>query len=115
MRYFYGMPSFFFTYSPDDIHGVLNIRLSVPGVNNEDFPANGCGLGEAIQHGESTFQSIPVSPHDLRTLLAKGPVAAAEIFRSLTESVFTNLLGTPPDQLSKRTEPLPFRKPGKFS
>lgn len=29
MRYFYGMPSFFFTFAPDDIHGVLNLRLSI--------------------------------------------------------------------------------------
>ena len=62
------------------------------------FPANGSGLAEAIQHGESTFQRIPVSPDDLRTLLGKSPVAAAEIFRLLTESVFTTLLGTPPDR-----------------
>jgi hypothetical protein len=37
MRYFYGEPSFFFTYSPDYIYRVLDIRLSVPQVNNEDF------------------------------------------------------------------------------
>jgi hypothetical protein len=39
MRYFYGEPSFFFTYSSDYIYRVLDIRLSVPQVNNEDFPA----------------------------------------------------------------------------
>ena len=37
MRYFYGMPSFFFTYSPDDINGVLNIKLSLPQTNNQEF------------------------------------------------------------------------------
>lgn len=113
MRYFYGMPTFFFTYSPDDIHGVLNIRFSIPQVNNEKFPANGSGLAAAIQHGESTIHNISVSPNDLRALLAKRPVAVA-IFRLLTESVFTTLLGTPPDHSSKRTEPLHSRKPGKF-
>ena len=41
MRYFYGEPSFFFTYSSDYIYRVLDIRLSVPQVNNEDFPAGG--------------------------------------------------------------------------
>ena len=29
MRYFFGMPSFFFTFAPDDIHGVLNLWLSI--------------------------------------------------------------------------------------
>ena len=83
MRYFYGEPSFFFTYSPDYIYRVLDIRLSVPQVNNEDFPANRSGLGAAIQHGESIFHSIPVSSIGLRSLLAKCPVTAAKIFRLL--------------------------------
>ena len=61
----------------------INIRLSVPQVNNEDFPANRSGLGAAIQHGESIFHSIPVSSIGLRSLLAKCPVTAAKIFRLL--------------------------------
>ena len=28
--YRYGLPSIFFTFAPDDIHGVLNLRLSIP-------------------------------------------------------------------------------------
>lgn len=92
----------------------MNIRLSLPHINNNEFPADGSGLAEAIQNGDPTFHTIPVSPNDLRILLARGPVAAAEIFRLLTESVFTTLLGTPPDRISKRTEPLPSRNLGTF-
>lgn len=112
MRYYYGMPSFFFTYSPDDINGVLNIRLSIGQKSNEGFPANGLGLSSAMQKGDAVFSGVPISPQDLRALVAKGPVAAAEVFRLMTEAVFTQLLGTPPDHWSKRTMPLPARKPG---
>ncbi len=115
MRYFFGMPSIFLTYSPDDIHGVLNLRLSIGQESNEQFPAIAEGFRDAIQKGDATFCSIPVAPQELRALLAKGPVAAAETFRLMTEAVFSILLGTPPDHCSKRTIPLPARKPGIFT
>ena len=76
MRYFYGMPSFFFTYSPDDINGVLNIKLSLPQTNNQEFPAYGSGLATGTQNGDTTFHSIPVSPHNLRILLVRRTVTA---------------------------------------
>ena len=112
MRYFYGMPCIFITYAPDDIHGVLNIRLSIGQKNNENFPSDGNGLASAIQNGESVFKSVPIAPQDLRILLAKGPIASAEIFRILTEIVFKILLNTAPDYCTKRTVPLPDREPG---
>ena len=107
-----GMPSFFFTYSPDDIHGVLNLRLSIGQKSNEGFPASGTGFASAIKKGDAVFRSIKISPQDLRAIVSRGPVAAAEIFRLMTEAVFKVLLGTPTDQSSKRTTPLPAREPG---
>lgn len=90
MRYYFGMPSFFFTYSPDDINGVLNIRLSIGQQSNEKFPADGTGFAKAIQKGDAFFYKIPILPQDLRAIVAKGPIAAAEIFRLMTEAVFTD-------------------------
>lgn len=37
MVYFYGMPSVFFTFAPDDINGVLNLRLSIPQKKQSKF------------------------------------------------------------------------------
>lgn len=112
LRYYHGVPSFFCTVSPDDIHGVLNIRLSIGHKSNEEFPAIGIGLASAIKKGDAFFHSLPISHKDLRALVSGGPVAAAEVFRLMFESVFTVLLGTPPDHCSKRTTPLTSRKPG---
>lgn len=114
MRYMYGMPSIFFTYAPDYVYGKLNLRMSISQKENEGFPANGFGLTEALQQGDSIFHDVPIAPHNLAVLNAKGPVAAAEYFRLLTESVFHILLGTPAEHCSKRTEPLPARKRGVF-
>ena len=52
MRYFYGMPCIFITYAPDDIHSVLNIKLSIGQKNNKNFPSDGNGLVSAIQNGD---------------------------------------------------------------
>ena len=73
------------------MNGLLNLRLSLPQKNKNGFPADGTGFAEAIRNNEATFHQIPTSSHNLRILLAKGSVAAAEIFRLLTESVFAIL------------------------
>ena len=109
-----GMPSVFITFSPDDIHGVLNLRLSLPQKNNFQFPADASGLLEALQQGKAVYHGSPISEQALAALLAAGPVAAAEIYRQLVDNVFTILLGTPPDSSSRKSEPLPSRKPGVF-
>ena len=94
-------------------YSFIHIRLSIGQKDNENFPSNGTGLANTLKSGEKIFKSIPIAQQDLRILLAKGPVASAEIFRILTEVVFTILLSTPPDYCSKRTIPLPDRNPGK--
>ena len=53
--------------------------------------------------------SLPILPQDLRILLAKFPVATAEVFRILKEIVHTMLLKTPLYCYLKRTEHLPAR------
>ena len=114
MQYMFGLPSIFFTYAPDDVNGILNLRLSLPQKGNSEFPADGTGFPEAIINNDATFHQVPIAPHNLRILLARGPVSAAEIFRLLTEAVFSILLGTPTEHSSKRTVPLSDRKAGVF-
>lgn len=113
--YYYGLPSIFFTHAPDDIHGLLNLRLSLPQKNNVNFPAKeGSGLAEALLGNCPTYFDIPIDQSSLRVLLANGPVAAAESFKLLTEAIFSTLLGTPTDASTKRNVPLKNRKPGVF-
>ena len=115
MIYYYGMPSIFFTFAPDDVHGLLNLRLSIPQKNNVNFPATGgAGFAEAILGNCPSYCDVPVDQRSLRQLLADGPVAAAETFRILTNAIFSVLLGTSPAASVKRTVPLHMRQPGVF-
>lgn len=114
MCYMYGFPSVFLTYAPDDINGILNLRMALSQTGNDSFPADGSGFAEAIREKKAESQEIKIAPQHLRALLAKGSVAAADIFRLLTEAVFAILLGTPTDHSSKRSQPLPSREPGVF-
>lgn len=41
--------------------------------------------------------------------MSKGPIAAAEVFRLMTEAVFNVLLATSPDHCSQKTIPLSAR------
>ena len=110
----YGMPSIFFTYAPDYVYGKLHIRMSIAQNDNDEFLASGFGLTEALQNDDPVFHENPIAPHNLAVLHAKGPIAAAEFFRLLTESVFHILLGTPPEHCTRRIEPLPSHKRGVF-
>ena len=116
MMYYLGMPTIYFTFSPDDTYSVLNIRLSNPQANNCTFPANESGIIDALKRGDAQFHDMTITAAGLRTLLASGPgaVAAGEMFRLLVQSVFTNILGMPPCQEAKRTVPLPLRPHGVF-
>ena len=60
MCYHFGLPSAFHTFSLDDIHGVLNLRLSMPQFNNMEFPARDAGFREAMQVGASEFQGLKI-------------------------------------------------------
>ena len=67
MRYMYGMPSIFFTYAPDDINGILNLRMAFPQNGNGGFPADGSGFAEAIRNKEKDLHTIKIAPYHLKT------------------------------------------------
>lgn len=112
MIYYLGFPSDFGTVSIDDIYGLLNIRLSIPTVNNREFPAIDGGLTHALKSNENTFGEMKTTPAALRTLFASNPVAAAESFRLIVQALFTHVLGMPPSQISRKTVSLPERQHG---
>ena len=98
----YGPPSIFQTFSLDDVHGLLNLRLTLPMTDNWTFPATENGFAEALRQNKTTFQSIPVHASALRKLLAEGSAFAAKMYMIASKSVFNYLLGTPPDGNSKK-------------
>ena len=115
--YHFGKPSIYFTFSPDDTFTTMNIRLSYPQLDNEDFPAKEKGLAEALKGGKSEFKSMKITNEALRTLLASGNgvVAAAEVFSQIVETVFSDLIGMPStSEAKKKTIPLPGRLHGAF-
>ena len=45
MVQFFGSPSIFFTFAPDDIHSILTLGMSCPTrIGNKKFPAVGFGI-----------------------------------------------------------------------
>jgi hypothetical protein len=109
LTYFFGMPSNFITFAPDDIRGPLNLRMSLPFTNNQSFPSDGTGFEKALKDGKQNFNGINLSKSSLPILLANAPVEAAEIFRLVTNAVYTHLLGTPPEKNVRKTKPIADR------
>lgn len=99
---FFGIPSVFLTFSPDDINGVLNIHSSIPQTTIKGFLSEDDGLLDGLVHGESHFKSIPIEKYSLRVRLASAPVAATEVFIIIAESVFDSLLKTPLHSTKKK-------------
>ena len=118
MRFLYamvghmGMPSFLFTFAPDDTYGSLNIRLSMPQKDNCQFPANDDGLIDALQGDKSVFQNINIERPHLKSLVAADPVATAEIYRIMMHAVYKVCLGMEPEDKSRRSQPLSNKKRG---
>ncbi|KZS02069.1 Uncharacterized protein APZ42_001038, partial [Daphnia magna] len=110
----FGMPSIFLTYAPDFASGVLNLRLSLPSINNVELPASDDGILEALRQQLDIHQNIRLSQACLNERLASNPVAMGEFFRLLTNSIFTILVGLKPDGLARYTPELPSRKVGLF-
>ncbi len=93
---YHGMQGLFLTISPDDAHDPNRIRMSLPQENIRDFPVRETeGFLEALKSGQSSFNSIPISSKNLRELLARGPVSAAEMFKIIIETLFSVVLPTP--------------------
>ena len=61
MTYYFALPSIFLTFVPDDVHGVQNLRLSLPVTSNAQFPAIDDGFLEDLRQGRSISHDIPVS------------------------------------------------------
>lgn len=115
MTGFYGTPSIFFTFAPNDINGCLNLRMALPLKDNLSFPAVDGGFCEAIRNNEDHFHNLLVNQGGLRAVLANGPVAAAEMFRLIVQNVFWIIMGTPPSaSTKKKSVVLPDRTNGAF-
>ena len=114
-----GVPSVFLTIAPDDTHSALSLRMSTPSASvdaNRHFPATDEGFLEHLKRGAKTYPvaDLDISELGLQMRLAKDPVAATEIFKMLTEAVWTCLLRISPDRASRKTFPLGMGPKGVF-
>ncbi|KAI9557143.1 hypothetical protein GHT06_016950 [Daphnia sinensis] len=100
--------------APDFASGAFNLRLSLPLLNNVELPASDDGILEALRQQRDVYQNIRHSQAFLNERLASSPVAMAEFFRLLTNSIFIILVGLKPEGLARYTPELPSRKPGLF-
>ena len=121
MTQFYGPPSVFMTFSMDDAHTCLTLRLSYPSMQRENapanttFPATDSGFIDALKNNEPTFmENIPITDSKLIELMNNNPVAAAEYFRMVMDAIYEHLLGIRQDRHVKRTVPLGARLAGIF-
>ena len=111
MRFLYamvghmGMPSFLFTFAPDDIFGSLNICLSMPQKDNVQFPTNDDGLIEALRSDQSVCQGINIKRANLKALVAGDPVATAEVYRLMMRAIYKVCLGMEPEEKTRRSNP----------
>lgn len=88
MIQFYGNPSIFFTFAPDDIHSLLTLRMCYPTTNwNSKFPSIDDGFENYMRHKNLRNNNInilddyiDISEMNLNFLLPKNPVAATKIF-----------------------------------
>ena len=105
MVMFFGMPSFFWTLSPDDSQHPLFIRLSFPTTSNTAFPSVAPDEFFAALHANDsklfTTVDIPVDNQELLKMLAQNPVAAARVFKLVMEAVFEELIGITPTYMYK--------------
>ena len=102
------------TFAPDDVYGVLNLRLSFPQKSNHGFPADDDGFLDTLRQGETHYMNFPKSETALSALLSSGFVGAAETFKLLSELVFNEILGTPSAAHTKSTKLLCERLQGLF-
>ena len=111
---YYGPPSIFYTLTQDNIHGLLNLRMSLPLMYNWSFIATENGFAEALRQQKLEFQTISISESGLRMLLANGLMAAGDVFKTSMNALFSDLLCTPSDENKKKTIPLSDRPKGIF-
>ena len=117
----YSLPSFFVTFSMDDAHSVLSLRLayasrrpsenSLQGANNV-FPARLDGFDDALASGAPMFeQRIPIKDSNLAALMNTSPVAAALYYDKLLKAFMEHIVGIMPDKHTRKTSaPQPTKK-----
>ena len=88
---YYGPPSIFYTLTQDNIHGLLNLRMSLPLMYNWSFIATENGFAEALRQQKLEFQTISISESGLRMLLANGLMAAGDVFKTSMKALFSDL------------------------
>ena len=105
--YFLGLPSVFWTISPDDVHESLSIRLCFPSTTGAPgvFPHTATkDFVDAFENG-TIFSQVDVPGYEtvvikldtpsLTAYISNNPIAAAEIYNRTINAVFAHLLGTP--------------------
>ncbi|EPZ36432.1 DNA helicase PIF1, ATP-dependent domain-containing protein [Rozella allomycis CSF55] len=104
----FGLPSVFFTFAPDDVHNPLAIRLCLPNNDNYSFPAidkinDEISFMCELRKGAKEIMHINVSEYHLQQLISRNPVATSEVFKTIVETTFAELLRHPLTQNMKKT------------
>jgi hypothetical protein len=126
MRRCFGLPAWFITVSPDDIHNPMVLRMALWTASCLGFPTTDEGFTEALRNGATSFSTGPpaatydirLDEKNLRRIVGDNPVAAAEVFNRMLVTIWKVLFGLEPSHLnskgSKRTSPLWSASPGLF-
>ena len=110
----FGIP-LFITFSPDDAHNALVLRLAVPSASDIE----GSGISDDLfdtclrdMAAESGFKydNIYINNAYLHKLAADNPAACAEVFKLTFENVFEEFFGETADYKRRKTTPLHKRK-----
>lgn len=123
----YGPPTSFFTTSMDDVHNTLTLRLSHPALSSDptQFPNSPEALLAALKDGANSMTApnevvIPLDECGLDRNAMSNPVACAEVFAAMMDTVYSVLLGVDKAQSdgahgeTKTSRPLCERKRGMF-
>ena len=122
----YGIPSIFFSISPDDVHNPRCIRLCLGSAtkDNSSWPAKDehdwCGVQYSATQAQLWDAAPPSSPsfdvplpEALLNELADGnPVLTTICFQQLMEVVLEVFFGMPVNAHTRRTEPVSSRRRG---
>jgi hypothetical protein len=118
MRRCFGLPAWFITISPDDVHNPMVLRMAMWTSACDRFPTTDDGFSQALRDGNTHFmtglpavaQEIRLDESNLRRIVGDNPVAAAEVFNRMLFTIWRVLFGLQPSHLNgkgtKRTSPL---------
>jgi len=91
MRRCVGLPAWFITISPDDVHNPMALRMAMWTSSCDGFPTTDDGFSQALRDGNTHFmtglpavaQEIRLDESNLRHIVGDIPVAAAEVFNRM--------------------------------